>query len=102
MPDRKMSIPRDKTANYARLTVGEGEDKRRVIDNDDEVSRLMRGRATDDQLRELAVEHGLHDRYDGWGHLNRGQRRMNLGNALRHKLRREAEAKAKAGEKAAA
>lgn len=91
-----MSIPRDKTVGYTRLTVGEGDDRRRVIDNDDEVSQLMRGLATDDELRELAAKHDLHDRFDGWSHLNRGQRRMNLGNMLRHKLRRDAEARAHA------
>lgn len=82
-------ISRDKAKEYTTQRVSIGENKtRRVIDNDDEVARLLRDKHTDEELRAVAAEYGLTERWDEkWANLNRGGIRMALGNALRKVLR---------------
>lgn len=113
MAGKPMSISRDRAKEYNVTKVEDSSGKkRRVIDNGDEVAQMMRACDTDDKLIALAKEHGLYERWKGWVHLNRGQQRMNLGNSLRAKLRKDrappkpekepAAAKAPAEKKAAA
>lgn len=39
---------------------------------------------TVEELAPIAAENGLKEKWDNWGHLNPGMRRMNLGNMLRN------------------
>jgi hypothetical protein len=108
MADAKpMSISKDKAAEYIKTTVKMGDDEkaksRRVIDNGDPVAVRLRDAHTDEALEQVAIEEGFHDKWKSWGHLNRGQRRMSLGNVLRAKIRKANEPpKPTAAEKKAA
>lgn len=102
--ERPMKIDREKIKDrYQTTTVEVDGKKKRVTDNGDEVAVMMRGVAGDEQLREFAAKHGLADRLNSdWAHLNAGQQRMAVGNALRVALRRKKAAEAEEAAKAAA
>lgn len=86
-----MEIDRNKIRHYVRSSIElDGGKKRRVIDCNDEVAQMLRDKYNDAELEAVAREHGLEDQWKRWSHLSRGQRRMNLGNVLRGKLRRAA------------
>lgn len=94
MADRQMKIDRNAIKDRYTTTTIEGADgkKRRVTDNGDEVAVMMRDVTGLDQIREFARKHGLEDRLnEKWSHLNAGQQRMAVGNALRHKLKKDRE-----------
>ena len=94
---RPMKIDREKVKDrYNTYSVEVDGKKRRVTDCGDEVAEMLRNVVGDEALAKVAAEHGLQERWDSWSHLAPGQRRMNLGNTLRHKLRREREAATKA------
>lgn len=81
-PETKSLISADRAAQY-KVSDVRTSSGRKTIDNDDKVARLLRGK-TPTELRKIATESGLGSRYKGWAdHLNPGQVRMALGNALR-------------------
>lgn len=84
-------ISKERAAGYTRHVVEVDGRKRRVIDNDDEVARMVRGK-THIELEALAKQRGLLDRWNGWraAGTNNGGMSMNLRNAIRHQLRVEA------------
>lgn len=60
---------------------------RAAVDNGDEISVALRG-MTVDNLADVAKDNGLWDRWELWADRSAGQKRMNLGNTLRWKLKR--------------
>lgn len=55
---------------------------RKAVDCNDKVAKALRGK-TLDEVKTVARKNGLKDRLPKWEHLNPGQQRMAIGNALR-------------------
>lgn len=91
-------IDPQKVSNYKRSDVKTASG-RKSIDCDDTVARKLRGK-NQKELAAVARDEGLGDRWKSWSHLNDGQRRMALGNAMRAAARPANKAKAKAKVKA--
>ena len=66
----------------------------RSISNGDTVAKALNG-LTVEQLEKVAKRADLEDRFKGWGKLNPGMQRMNLGNVLRAQIK-NGDVKAKA------
>lgn len=52
------------------------------VSKGDDVAKALNG-LTVEQLRDVAKDAGIVEKFDGWKHLNPGMQRMNLGNVLR-------------------
>ena len=80
------TVIRPKTENYVRDRSGSGKRTQRI---DDLTARTLAGK-TLEEIKQganvLAINHPK------WSHLNAGQQRMLIGNAIRHKLNSEKEA----------
>lgn len=65
----------------------------------DPVAKALNGLSVD-QLAGVAKDAGLSEKFKGWGHLNAGMQRMNLGNMLRSLVKSEEKGVAAAAAKA--
>ena len=96
----KSIVDQSRTEHFVRTKVEKDGKTIRTFDIGDDVAAMLRGK-TGDELYEVCKQYGLQERYDAkWRHLNAGQKRMAVGNALR-KLARDQAAKAAADTKAA-
>jgi len=81
-------IDAETRAKYLKTPAIKTASGRPSLDCGDVVATKLRGK-TDAELTRIAEINGLIDRWNGWGHLSLGQRRMSLGNTLRFMLKRK-------------